>query len=149
MPRRGSRGRTKRFGSRSAQSRSVPKASPSARYLEERKRRPSERVSRIRPIEWEEDLPQRKGTRLRRDKVQTRSAYGRDSLPARKKRAQKSGLPSAVVLVRPENARKDRRQADKKTPCAARKQIRRAVIIAKGHGGINRAKNYRRHKKCQ
>lgn len=58
------------------------------------------------------------------------------------------GLSKRVVSPR----RRDetsRRKAATPRVCAEKKQARRAVIIAKGYGGLNGATDYRRHKKCR
>lgn len=79
---------------------------------------------------------------LRHDRVGNRRSYlqARADAP---RRLQKSSLPMATTDA---NAHRNQMPA---TPCARKKSARRAVIIATGYGGINKAKQYRRHKPCR
>lgn len=60
-------------------------------------------------------------------------------------RAKKSRLPPTFL---PLSRRNEKTNQSKATPCARKKETRRSVIIATGHGGINKARNYRKQKPC-
>lgn len=75
-----------------------------------------------------------------------RSPDRRASLLAQKRA--KKGLPKPVLQMAVPNAIAHRKKMPA-TPCARRKTERRAVLIAKGFGGINKVRNYREHRKCR
>lgn len=81
--------------------------------------------------------------RLRDDRIRNR----RDPVQTSRKTAAR-GLPEPALSLVKTNAIAHRKQMPA-TPCARKKQERRAVIIAKGFGGINRARQYRSHRKCR
>lgn len=142
MRRKGSKRRTRRSVSRrSAESRRVQQTET-----------PSRRVDRTaRKIGWQtpEQSPSRgKSPRKKRDILHIRPGLRRDILRPRKK-STTAGLSPALVLSRRGDARQDRSETQDRTSCARRKDERRAVIIATGYGGINRAKDYRRQTKCR
>lgn len=86
------------------------------------------------------------GSRRRRNKLQARPRKRRNALRTLG-RAPLRLSPALVQVQRPyENA------SDKQTKrrlCTRKKEARRGVILATGHGGINGKKNYRRHQRCR
>lgn len=87
-------------------------------------------------------LGSRSRTSLRHDRLGNRRGYMQARADA-PRRLPKSALPMATTNA---NAHRSKMPA---TPCARKKSARRAVIIATGYGGINKAKQYRRHKSCR
>lgn len=62
--------------------------------------------------------------------------------------ATKTGLPSAVLSLAKPDERSRRNSTKASSPCARKKTTRRSVILATGHGGINRVKKYAQHRRC-
>lgn len=80
----------------------------------------------------------------------------RDEMPGERRyrgdRMRRSKAGAGLQATRLQMLR-PRRTASRKatTPgvCTSKKETRRAVIIANGYGGINNARNYRRHERCR
>lgn len=105
-----------------------------------------------RPTFIPEGLPPRKSVRrktrvLTRDQVRAGLRDRRNKMLARKKATRSPGLSAALVPSRRTDA--DARSRPSKLRCARKKEVRRAVIIATGHGGRNGVRNYRRQQKCR
>lgn len=86
-------------------------------------------------------------SRIRARLRDARLVHGGDNLPQSKPRPARR-LPQRPLSLAKTNAIAHREKMPP-TACARRKQERRAVIIAKGFGGINRVKDYRRHRACR
>lgn len=84
--------------------------------------------------------------RERRNHVPDRLRDRRAGLHAQ--RRTREGLPVGVMPARRLNENASRRET-RPSLCTRKKETRRAVIIATGHGGVNNSRNYKEHKKCR
>jgi hypothetical protein len=80
-----------------------------------------------------------------RDRVPGRRVHRGASVRAQ--RSPRKRLSAGLLPLRRPNENASRQQTTRSV-CARKKETRRAVIIANGHGGINNANRYRRHRKC-
>lgn len=93
----------------------------------------------------------RHGESARRERasgMQGQRLHGRAGLQASRRRSSGRRLPEGVVPAFLSDARKKDSAVSRRT-CAGKKQVRRAVIIATGYGGVNGAREYARRKSCR
>jgi hypothetical protein len=83
--------------------------------------------------------------RPNRNKLQNPTRHRRT--PVRTLRGTRPRLSTTLLPVRGTNENASGVQT-KRSLCTRKKQARRAIVIATGHGGINHANKYRRQKKC-
>lgn len=143
MPRRSSRRRSRRPSRSGAGSATGPRPEDSGTLL---RKRP---VRRWKPT----PLPEKRhtetlpGKRLTRDPMPDRLRVRRTTLLPRERAPGVIGLPPPVLRESRsrEHASKD---STKPTACTRRKEERRSVIIATGHGGRNGVRDYKPRRKC-
>lgn len=85
-------------------------------------------------------------SRIYRDELQARHRNRRSAM-SKPREAAKRGLPAALMPLRRPDENAPNNQATRSV-CTRKKATRRAVIIATGHGGINNARKYKKHRKC-
>lgn len=152
MPRK--RGRsTGRRTSRSRRTTTTQKSLRSAGQSTPRlRRKPESIISERRTIRRRADDPivRRDTPRAinRRDTMPRRLLDRRDPVHRRSSIVTKEGLPVALLRTRKRDEKQDS-MATKNRLCKRKKEVRRAVILASGRGGINHSRNYRRSKTCR
>jgi len=147
MPRRYGKGR-RRTGSSPASRRRNTQATGRAR---QQAKLPTRRRTRETPVrkkftDWSSAFARIEKLEIPRNNVPRRLLDRRASVSTRTPRATKFRLPTTPV---PPPRRDEEPNKSKATPCAGKKQERRSVILATGHGGRNRVKDYDKWRKCK
>ncbi len=127
---------SKRRSRRGTASRREPTAETAVRQRRSDRHLPSASELRRTPLR----------SRTERDTMPVRARDRRNRLrPSKRARRRLSHL--GLSLRRPNENASDNQTALR--VCTRKKETRRAVIIATGHGGINGQRNYRRRKSCR
>lgn len=143
--------RKRKRGSTGAKARRYEPATQPARSDSPRRRHgASSLVPSRRPLDRIRSRTERRRrtivSRTLRDDVPGQRQFRRDDLQPR--RRSRSGLPATTLSLRRPNENASREKTSGKL-CTRKKEVRRAVIMATGYGGINNARNYRKHEQCR